>query len=483
MMRSVILVMFLISGCASAGAAHKRLGPLRAHPTNSRYFTDGTKLPDGSFKAIYLTGSHTWTNLIDRGPTDPPASFDFDAYLDFLQKHNHNFIRLWGRQICWYQKYGNVPLHAAPLAWQRTGPGNALDGKPKFDLNKLNPAYFQRLRSRTQAARDRGIYVSIMLFGGHAEAGDNFTGSPFHRDNNINGIDADSNRDGSGWEMETLADIPPAIAEIQKTYIREVIDTVGDLDNVLFEISNEAGKTSKEWQYHLIDFIHDYQRTKPLQHPVGMTAGWWPAAETRKILDASPADWISYQFEAEAPKDQETPNINHAFIAAGRKVSIADSDHWWVKELYRNPAFGRAWVWKTFCRGHNPILMEHLPPLSFVDPDYPLSIEDPGYIASRSAMAHTRRYASRMKLAVMSPSIDIASTQYCLAAPGREYLVYLPKGGTVTVDLSGAQGELTVEWFDPIHDKTFPAPPVSGGGKRAFQSPFSGDAVLYLRRR
>jgi hypothetical protein len=28
------------------------LGPLRVHPTNKRYFTDGTKLPDGSFKAV-----------------------------------------------------------------------------------------------------------------------------------------------------------------------------------------------------------------------------------------------------------------------------------------------------------------------------------------------------------------------------------------------------------------------------------------------
>jgi hypothetical protein len=34
---------------------------LRISPINPRYFTDG------SGKAIYLTGSHTWTGLIDRG--------------------------------------------------------------------------------------------------------------------------------------------------------------------------------------------------------------------------------------------------------------------------------------------------------------------------------------------------------------------------------------------------------------------------------
>lgn len=34
------------------------IGPLRVHPTNPRYFTDGRG------KAIYLTGSHFWTAMV-----------------------------------------------------------------------------------------------------------------------------------------------------------------------------------------------------------------------------------------------------------------------------------------------------------------------------------------------------------------------------------------------------------------------------------
>ena len=55
-------------------------GPLQVHPQNPRYFTDG------SGKAIYLTGSHTWSNLQDQGATDPPPTFDYDRYLKFLRQ-------------------------------------------------------------------------------------------------------------------------------------------------------------------------------------------------------------------------------------------------------------------------------------------------------------------------------------------------------------------------------------------------------------
>ena len=268
-----------------------------------------------------------------------------------------------------------------------------------------------------------------MLFGGHAEAGPNWTGNPFHRDNNVNGIDGDPDRDGSGWETQTLADIPRRSRRRRRAYVRKVIDTVNDLDNVLFEIANEGAETSREWQYDLIRFVKGYEKTKPKQHPVGMTAAFWPADENRARLDASPADWVSYLFEMKPPKGQEAFDVNDPFVPDGRKVSIQDSDHWWVVPLYGDAEFGRDWVWKGFCRGHNPILMEHLPPRSFVARDHPLTPDDPGYVAARAAMGQTRRYAERMDLAAMAPSKDVASTGYCLAAPGKEYLVYLPAGG------------------------------------------------------
>jgi len=96
-------------------------------------------------------------------------------------------------------------------------------------------------------------------------------------------------------------------------------------------------------------------------------------------------------------------------------------------------------------------------------------------------MGDTLNYAYRMNLVHMVPASDLVSTGYCLANPGAEYLVYLPDGGTATVDLGAAEGELTVEWFDPSRNQVAQLAAATGGSSRQFTAPFNGDAVLYIR--
>ena len=230
-------------------------GPLTVHPTNPRYFTDG------SGKAVFLTGSHTWNNL-QHNSVYPPV--EFYTYLDFLQKHNHNFIRLWTWEQAGWDPWAEEHVEVGPVAFVRTGPGQALDGEPKFDLTRPNDAYFERLRERVAAARARGIYVSVMLFEGWSverkgQVGNPWQGHPFNKANNVNGVDGDLNHDGQGPEIHTL-DAPEAILDVQHAYVRRVIDTVNDLDNVLYEIGNEMHPGSVQWQYRMIDFIHEYER-------------------------------------------------------------------------------------------------------------------------------------------------------------------------------------------------------------------------------
>ncbi len=438
-------------------AAGPMNGPLRVHPKNPRYFTDD------SGKAIYLAGSHHWNNLQDPAKLGKPLTekFDYDGYLKFLEKFNHNFMRMWSWEV------GENDLYYEPAPWIRTGPGTTSDGKPKFDLKQFNPEYFKRLRSRVIAARDRGIYVSVMLFQGWSiyshGYGNPWPVHPFNKMNNINGIDGDPGNDGEGKEVHTLK--VPAVTRLQEAYVRKVIDTVNDLDNVLYEITNETAIFSKDWQYHMIRYIKKYEATKPKQHPVGITAFDSGREGSMKALFASPADWISPQNDGVSGDYRNDPPA-----ADGRKIIISDTDHLW------GVGGDSIWVWKSFTRGHHPIYMDPLRKQDWV------SISEAQMNDARKAMGQTRRFAKRMNLALMQPAQEIASTRFCLANPGAEYLVFLPQGGSITVDLSAATGKLNVEWLDIENDKNMTADKIAGGGKCQIRAPFAGAAVLYLSK-
>ncbi|HOW66754.1 MAG TPA: DUF4038 domain-containing protein [Verrucomicrobiota bacterium] len=68
-----------------------------------------------------------------------------------------------------------------------------------------------------------------------------------------------------------------------------------------------------------------------------------------------------------------------------------------------------------------------------------------------------------------------------LAEPGMVYVVYLPHGGKVTVDLTAAKGTLSGHWFNP-RDRTAGEPfEVAGDRSGEFKSPTTDDWVLLLR--
>jgi hypothetical protein len=105
---------------------------------------------------------------------------------------------------------------------------------------------------------------------------------------------------------------------------------------------------------------------------------------------------------------------------------------------------------------------------------------DPYWDTLRDAMGRTRAYAERINLGATVPHDELASSRFCLADPGTEYLVYLPQGGEVTVDLSAAERTLNTEWMRPIEGTTIRVEPTAGGSRRTLKAPFPGDAVLYL---
>jgi hypothetical protein len=357
-------LVFLTCFVASARAA----GPLGASANNARFFVDSNG------KAVYLTGVHLNNNLVDRSDK---TVLDFTSYLNFLQQYEHNFVRLWAWEQAAWTNESTAKITFDPVPYQRKGPGIALDGGRKFDLSRFNQAYFDRLRSRVVEAGERGIYVSVMLFQGFSSqrkaigGGNPWTGHPFNIGNNINGINGDPSGNDNGEEVHSL--VIPAITKLQEAYVRKVVDTLNDLDNVLYEISGDAPVSSREWQYHMINYLKNYQATKPKQHPVGMSYLYLGSADD---LLASPADWIML------PGSDANPPL-----VAGNRVILSDMDPKLLRSTSSYPM-----VWKSFMRGLNPIYLES-------DPTNPSA---DGNV--RSSMGYALKYSQLVNLSSMSPS-------------------------------------------------------------------------------
>lgn len=481
-------------------------GPLVVSSANPRYFTVASGNAAHQ-KAVYLTGSHVNNNFHDGAGPGPDCAetaepTDYHAYLQFLKDHGHNFIRLWRWEHFKSQADGGrFHLCMTPQPWPRTGPGAARDGKPKFDLSRFDQAYFDRLRDCVMTAGNAGIYVDVMLFDGFAlhlsSSPDNIEGHPFYAANNINGIGITSIVDYQVLPLD------PRIQMVQEAYIHKVVDTVHDLPNVLYEVANESsgggtidkqfaevlgmadppeGGDSTEWQYWVIDVVKQYEQQMGYdKHPVGMTMQF-PVPKQSKVnapLFNSPADWISPGFD-----DVDSPMQNSRWFSdppanEGAKVILSDTDH------YSPMKSDALWAWKSFLRGHNPILYD-LGIINGVNPPDPAS-GTPSYASlepARNAMGDTLRYAERIGLIDMTPGGELSSTEYALVNSGKEYLVLQPSEAVEPFNLIVAPGTYTVEWFSVNSRETMRADKLTVRRTDVidFTAPFAaaGPAVLYL---
>ena len=450
-------------------------GPLRRNPVNPRYFTDD------SGKAIFLTGSHTWSVMQDIWlESTPRKNMDYDGYLQMMEDFGHNFLRFWQWNQTKNSPWNDISTLFDPMPYERTGPGIAQDGLEKFDLTKWNSKYFSRLRERVEKAEKKGIYVSIMFFEAWGIKYSNFYPDqdpwlcyPMNPKNNINGLtDNPVLENGQAFDFFSLN--CPQLLNLQKEFIKKVIDTVNDFDCVLYEICNEIPNRMEaiQWEDHLCEFVKQYEVSKPKQHPVGITGEG--GDQDMDVLYATSADWIStgngrlFEYRYNPP------------AAEGKKVIISDTDHLW------GHGGNYSWIWKSVTRGMNVIFMDPWEPLPSRENDWKVNGVSKNsryyytYETIRRNLGYAKYFMNRIDLNACVPHSELCTSTFCMADPGREYLIYLPAGGTEGLDLWDANGEFKSEWLNPETGEIINGNSYCGGDRHELTAPFQGAAVAYL---
>jgi len=90
-------------------------------------------------------------------------------------------------------------------------------------------------------------------------------------------------------------------------------------------------------------------------------------------------------------------------------------------------------------------------------------------------------FRTKTKFWTMVPNNNLVTRGMAYADRGQEYVIYLPKGGRVRVDLSEVRAKVIPVWLNPRKGAYFQQKAIEGGDFAEFDPPFRGDAVLHLR--
>ena len=225
---------------------------------------------------------------------------------------------------------------------------------------------------------------------------------------------------------------------MQRAYVRQVIDAVNEYDNVFFEIANEL--EAGPWRREIVRYVKDYETTKPKQHLVYMSPGGrdqngkWVLLPKHELL-GGPADVYSVgggwdrNYRGNPPVEQ---GLKPVFMDMDHVAAGVNGNNEWNNDPTT--------PWKLLTRGYHQCLYDH----DYWKPD--ANREKSGQDAY--SIGATVTFANRMNLACMHPQNDLSSTTYCLADPGREYLVFQPGTGDVRVLGLRSGYRYRFEWFD-----------------------------------
>jgi hypothetical protein len=190
---------------------------------------------------VLITSDHHYGAVIDK-------DFDYVKYLDYLARNDMNLTRIYpGAMFETTDKYlfGN-PLGPKQgrqlLPWMKSGqtganPMLAEPGQPsfKYDLDKWNQEYFDRLKKYVELACKKDIIVEIPFFNGMYN--DCWPLMAMYHENNIQNI---GRYEVPECGLFTSAEVlNQDVINYQKAYIRKITTELNEFDNLIFDICDE----------------------------------------------------------------------------------------------------------------------------------------------------------------------------------------------------------------------------------------------------
>ena len=495
-------------------------GPIRIHPQNPKLFEfRGEPL-------VLLTATEHYGAVMNR-------PFRFERYLDDAADKGITLTRLFTlfRELqTSINPYSTCkpesPDYVAPF--ERTGPGRALDGEPKFDLDKPNPEFFERLHGFLSLASERGIIVElVMLSNTYGE--DVWALNPLNPANNLSGLEP------FAWP-DYMSLRHPDLFAVQSAHVRRIVEETNRYDNVIYEICNEPGGQVggagsghpslgevNGWLEALIEVVRETEASLPNRHLVaGQEAFQYeprehPTDRTFRAMDYDvvdvhalpnvPYDGVAYQLGEFMSKQLRLRALRDFGLATYGEAKPLNQDEDNIASQYKDDegwTIHRKRAWTTLLTGghYDYIDFSIQPRLEAGTPESNAAI--------RSWMKHLSTFIHSFDLARSRPLPELvtAAPEHALevayGVAGEDLCVYLaderelasargleddlvdrgagqPISGRLELDLPA--GRYTVSAFDPRTGLSSPGIELAGGAGARLELPtFVHDLALRITR-
>jgi hypothetical protein len=457
------IVPWVLAFLVAPTAAHAA-EPLRLHPDNPRYF-----LFRGKPTVLITSGEHYGAVL--------NLDFDYLPYLDELQKSGLNLTRTFSgtyREVP--GSFGITENTLAPASrryccpWARSATPGAADGSAKFDLEKWDTSYFDRLRDFISQAGKRGIVVELVLF--CALYNDKlWEVNPMKASNNVNGVGAVPR-----GQVYTLKN--DGLLAAQDALARKICAELKDCDNLYYEICNEPyfGGVTSEWNDHLIATLVDAEASFPSRHLIAQNISNGSAKVEHPNKHVS-----IFNFHYSTPPNSVGMNDHLKKAIADDETGFKGKDNL----AYRTEG------WDFIVAGG----------AVYSNLDYSFTCRQPqgsapittspggGGSALRSQLKVLKRFIDGFDFIKMAPAnaviqggVPSGATARVLAERGKAYAIYVKGGQKAELILDLPAGSYHAEWLNtktgsPERRDSFQHP----GGKTTLVSPsYAEDVALRI---
>ncbi|HET6178500.1 MAG TPA: DUF4038 domain-containing protein [Candidatus Sulfotelmatobacter sp.] len=321
--------------------------------------------------------------------------------------------------------------------------------RPGYDFTRFDVAYWQRFDRMLEAARDRDIVISL-IFG----LGDD----PVHTQ---------------------------AYSEDERRYFRYAVDRFAAFSNVTWDLGDDLDSFRDEkWTHETGTLLKQWDPYKHLatSHPVhdihqDRASDWFDFTSIQD-WNRTQHPYMLHQRELQKNTGRIIPQTNEEYGYEDHYPSWTPRPPGDSTEVLRRSA------WDIAMAGAYQTAGETAKTGTNVWPD-----TGGGWVNGRGddsmtlLVAYRRLYDFFTSFSwwLTDPHDELVNAgNYCLAAPGNMYAIYLPNGGSVTVKLDA--GKYRAEWYSPLSGERISLPYAEGANWTSPAAPDNHDWALLLQQ-